>query len=202
MQPYPPPPDSITGVILAGGRARRMGGVDKGLVPFAGRPLVAWAIDRLRPQVGRLIINANRNQQQYATYGYPVIGDTIDGFQGPLAGFVSAMAAAQGDWIVTVPCDGPYLAADLVARLCAALDSEGAEMAVATDGKRLQPVYALLPVSLAASLHQFLDEGERKIDLWYARHRVALADLGDRPESFVNINTQQDSERLEQESQR
>ena len=107
------------------------------------------------------------------------------------------MAAVSTPWMVTVPCDGPFLAPDLVGRLCAALEREGAEIAVATDGARMQPVYALLPVALAPSLEAFLAEGERKIDLWYARHRVALADLSDRPESFANINSEADSARLE-----
>lgn len=189
--------ETITGVILAGGRARRMGGLDKGLVPFAGRPLVEWVLDSLAPQVGTILINANRNGETYAALGHPVIEDRIEGFQGPLAGFASAMAAVSTPWIVTVPCDGPFLAPDLVERLCTALERGGAEIAVATDGVRMQPVYALLPVSLAPSLNAFLDEGERKIDLWYARHRVALADLSDRAESFANINSEADTARLE-----
>lgn len=202
METQSPIPETITGVILAGGRARRMGGVDKGLAPFAGRPLIEWVIDGLTPQVGNLLINANRNKDQYGSYGHPVISDASADFQGPLAGFVSAMAAAETQWIATVPCDGPFLAPELVARLCTAVDREQAEIAVATDGLRMQPVYALLPVSLAASLRQFLAEGERKIDLWYSRHRVALADLSDRPDSFVNINSRQDSARLERQVQR
>jgi molybdopterin-guanine dinucleotide biosynthesis protein A len=169
-----------------------MGGRDKGLVKFRGRPLVDWVIAGLRPQVAVLAINANRNQQAYAAFGYPVIPDQIEGSQGPLAGFASAMAVADTPWIVTVPCDGPFLAPDLVERLCAALVGAGAEIAVATDGKRTQPVYALLPVALAPSLHTFLAAGERKIDLWYARHQVALTDFSDRPESFANINSEAD----------
>ncbi len=197
-QPTPRPRrETITGVVLAGGRARRMGGQDKGLVPFAGRPLVEWVLAALAPQVRTLLINANRNQAAYASLGHPVIEDRIEGFQGPLAGFASAMAAVSTPWMVTVPCDGPFLAPDLVGRLCAALEREGAEIAVATDGARMQPVYALLPVALAPSLETFLAEGERKIDLWYARHRVALADLSDRPESFANINSEADTARLE-----
>ncbi len=189
--------ETITGVVLAGGRARRMGGQDKGLVPFAGRPLVEWVLAALVPQVGTLLINANRNQETYGSLGHPVIEDRIEGFQGPLAGFASAMAAVSTPWMVTVPCDGPFLAPDLVERLCAALEREGAEIAVATDGARMQPVYALLPVALAPSLTAFLNEGERKIDLWYARHRLALADLSDRPETFANINSEADCARLE-----
>jgi molybdenum cofactor guanylyltransferase len=194
-----PDKETITGVILAGGQARRMGGRDKGLVAFRGRPLVAWVIAALEPQVARLTINANRNQETYESFGHPVIADRIEGFQGPLAGFASAMGAVGTPWIATVPCDGPFLAPDLVKHLCAALRREGAELAVATDGRRVQPVYALLPVALAPSLHAFLGAGERKIDLWYARHRVALADLGDRPESFANINSDGDAALLQKE---
>lgn len=192
--------EEITGIILAGGQARRMGGSDKGLVRFRGQPLVKWVIAALVPQVGPLLINANRNRDDYARFGFPVIADDLDGFQGPLAGFSSAMAAARTPWIVTAPCDGPFLAPDLVERLRAALVREDAELAVATDGLRMQPVYALLPVALAPSLHRFLADGERKIDLWYARHRVALADLGDRPGGFANVNSEADVATLEGEA--
>ena len=191
--------ENITGVVLAGGMARRMGGQDKGLVPFAGHPLVQWVIDALSPQVSTLVINANRNGATYAAYGYPVIADDIDGFQGPLAGFASAMVAAETSWIVTLPCDGPFPAPDLVERLCAALAEQDAEIAVASDGNRMQPVYALIPVSLAPSLQAFLASGERKIDRWYAEHRVALANFSDRPDAFANINSADDSARLERE---
>jgi molybdopterin-guanine dinucleotide biosynthesis protein A len=180
---------SITGVILAGGQGRRMGGVDKGLALYVGRPLIEWVITALRPQVDALLINANRNLERYARYGVPVIADLAPGFQGPLAGIRSAMRAARTPWIVTLPCDGPYPAPDLVERLVLALSAADAELAVASDGVRNQPVYALLPVRLAASLDDYLAGGERKVALWYARHRVAVADLSDRPESFININT-------------
>jgi molybdopterin-guanine dinucleotide biosynthesis protein A len=193
----PPTPAEITGVILAGGKARRLNGRDKGLEPFSGRPLVEWVVAALAPQVGGLVINANRNQETYGRLGYPVIADQLDDFQGPLAGFASAMAAASTPWILTVPCDGPFLAPDLAARLVAALKRDDAELAVASDGRRMQPVHALLPVSLAPNLAAFLSEGERKIDRWYARHRVAVADLSDRPESFANINSEADFARLQ-----
>ena len=187
---------SITGVILAGGQARRMGGVDKGLAPFAGRPLIEWVIEGLRPQVDRLLINANRNLDCYAGYGFPVIGDLEPGFQGPLAGIRSAMQAARTEWILTVPCDSPYPAPDLVERLIAALCAADAELAVASDGVCIQPVHALLPVRLADSLIAALGAGERKVDRWYARHRVALADFSDRPDCFLNINTRADADGL------
>ena len=184
-----PAPTAITGVILAGGAGRRLGGADKGLVPFRGRPLIEWVLDALRPQVGALLISANRNLERYATYGVPVVTDREPGFQGPLAGIHAAMLAAPTPWIITLPCDGPYPAPDLAARLALALSAQGAELAVASDGRRIQPVQALLPVRLAPALGEFLAGGERGVSHWYARHRMAVADLGDQADTFCNINT-------------
>lgn len=189
--------DEITAVILAGGRGRRMGGVDKGLVEFNERPLIEHVIEAIAGQVRTLMINANRNLVQYQRFGYPVIADSISDYQGPLAGFLAAMEVAQTPYIVTVPCDGPLLAPDLVERLVAALERESAEIAVAHDGKRIQPVYALIPVALKPSLQRYLQDGDRKIDLWYARHQVALADFSDLPASFMNINTEEERDRLQ-----
>lgn len=189
--------EKITGVILAGGRARRMGGRDKGLEWFAGRPLVDWVIDALIPQVSEVMINANRNRAIYAVRGHRVIADEIEGFQGPLAGVASAMATVTTPWIATLPCDSPFPAPDLVERLCAALTGEGAEIAVAADGNRIQPVYALIPIALASSLREFLLSGERRIGLWYAQHQIAVADLSDCPEGFANINSAADLQLLE-----
>jgi molybdenum cofactor guanylyltransferase len=193
-------PASITGVILAGGRGRRMGGNDKGLVEFAGRPLIEHVIEVLSPQVGALMINANRNQDTYAAYGYPVIRDELDDYQGPLAGFYSAMQAAATDYILTVPCDGPLLSSELVPRLTRALSNNEAEIAVAHDGKRMQPVYALLPTRLRNNLKEFLESGDRKIDRWYAWHTVALADCADMPDMFRNINTPAERDQLQRET--
>ncbi|MBP6583464.1 MAG: molybdenum cofactor guanylyltransferase [Chromatiaceae bacterium] len=191
-----PTRDNITGVILAGGRARRMGGQDKGLIPFGGRPLVAWIIEALGPQVGRILINANRNTEAYAALGYPVVADCIAGFQGPLAGIATAMAVAETPWILTLPCDGPYPPPDLAQRLAAALTQADTEIAVARDAERLQPVHALLPVALALNLHRYLAAGERRIDTWYAQHRLALADFSDCPLGFANLNAPQDAQWL------
>lgn len=187
----------VTGVVLAGGRARRMGGQDKGLIELAGRPLVEHALAALGPQVAALMINANRNLERYRAYGHPVVADRVGDFSGPLAGMASALERATTGWIVTVPCDSPNVPADLVARLLAARAREDAELAVAHDGERLQPVFALLDRALLPSLEGFLAEGERKIDRWYARHRYARADFSDHPEAFLNANTPQDLERLE-----
>lgn len=191
------PVTPVTGVILAGGRGSRMGGVDKGLVPFAGRPLVEWVIAALAPQVDRLLISANRSLAAYRAYGHAVVTDLEPGYQGPLAGMLSAMRAADEGWILTLPCDGPLAPPDLRARLADALTAQRSEIAVATDGRRTQFVHALLPVSLAPSLERFLASGERRSADWYAGHRVALVDFGDQAERFVNLNAPDEALDLE-----
>ena len=190
---------NLTAVILAGGRGRRMGGSDKGLVDLDGMPLIAHVLNVIAPQVGRVLINANRNAAQYEAFGYPVVNDALDGFQGPLAGFASAMAAASTPYILTLPCDGPLVPQDYAARMIDALENSGSEIAVAHDGDRMQPVHALLPVGLMANLEGYLAQGDRKIDLWYARCQVALADFSDCPGAFRNINTPQDRVQLQKE---
>jgi molybdenum cofactor guanylyltransferase len=186
-------PAAIIGTILAGGQARRLGGVDKGLIEVAGRPMIEWIIEALAPQVDAILINANRNPDRYCRYGFPVIGDLLPNHQGPLAGFAAAMAEVPGDAaVLTVPCDSPAPPPDLAARLTGALEAGDAELAVAHDGERLQPVYALIPAALRESLNAFLASGERKIDLWYARHRMATADFSDCPERFLNLNRPED----------
>lgn len=182
------PPHEITGVVLAGGRGSRMGGEDKGLVILDGRPMVAHVIARLKDQVGEIMISANRNQERYAALGYRVVPDLLRDYQGPLAGMASALKVATTPYVVTVPCDSPLIGDDLVARLAAALVREDAEVAVAHDGERTHPVFLLLKRALLPSLLAFLDSGERKIDLWFARHRVALADFKDCPQAFINVN--------------
>lgn len=200
-QPAAPgyPRAEVTGVVLAGGRARRMGGRDKGLVEVAGLPMAVHVARALHPQVGSLLLNANRNAAEYARItGCRVIADRVGEFAGPLAGMASAMQAAATPWLLTAPCDSPLIAPDLGPRLHAALADADARIAVATDGERLQPVFALLHCGLLADLVEYLDSGERKIDRWYARHRTAEVLLADRAEMFLNINTPGDRERLEQ----
>lgn len=193
------PGERIVGVILAGGRARRMGGRDKGLLTLAGQPLAAYAVRSLRPQVGEIIINANRNISDYEALGYRVVSDCIDDFCGPLAGMLSAMNATDADYLLTVPCDSPLLPADYAHRMFAALAGEEAELGVAHDGDRLQPVFALLSIQLLPSLRDYLERGERKIDRWFARHRMALTDFSDNPQMFRNINTPEELTILERE---
>lgn len=176
-----------------------MDGKDKGLVELANRPLIEYVIDAIKPQVETILLNANRNQEQYSRYGYPVISDTLADYQGPLAGFMCALKSATTSHIVTLPCDGPFLPDDLVERLIFTLTDNNAEIAIAHDGDRMQPVYSLIPTALSSSLSAFLESGERKIDLWYKQHRVALADFSDCPETFRNINTAEQRDQLQNE---
>lgn len=194
--------DDVTGVVLAGGRATRMGGVDKGLVPVNGRPMIAWVIDVLRPQVADVLVNANRNLGQYRVLGCPVIDDGDREFRGPLAGIASGMRAASSKYVAFAPCDSPLVCGDLVARLHAALSLAGARIAVAHDGDRLQPVFALLECSLRDDLMRYLDSGGRKIDRWYAEHGYASADFSDVAESFANINAPDEKRALEMKLER
>jgi molybdopterin-guanine dinucleotide biosynthesis protein A len=186
----------IDAVILAGGRARRMGGVEKGLVEIAGRPMIEWTLDALRPQVDRVIVNANRSRPAYERFGVEVVADRIQGFQGPLAGLHAAFSAADGDYLLCVPCDAPRLPADLVARLSRALDSEGAEIAVAEAGGRLHSLHALFDRRLAPDLEARLADGERKPDRWYASRRCVRVDFDDQPDRFINVNTPDQRETL------
>lgn len=179
----------ITGLILAGGAARRMGGGDKGLTKLAGKPLIEYALTRLAPQVDALIINANRNAARYADYGHPVVADEREGFQGPLAGMARGLKAAETEFMVCAPCDSPLLPQDLVERLFRQLREQDAELSVAHNGERLQPVFTLMRAALADSLLAFLDGGGRKIDQWFQRHRLAVADFSDQPEAFSNVNS-------------
>jgi len=189
----------ITAVILAGGQGRRMGGKDKGLLKFNGAPLIEILIGELERQAVATIINANRNLDRYQAFGLPVISDRLADYQGPLAGFASAMDSVDTDFILTLPCDGPILAADYVERFVASQQQSGAPICVAFDGERLQPVHALIRVDLRASLNRFLDGGDRKIDRWYALHDYAQTDFSDCADMFRNINTPSDQQSLQAE---
>ena len=194
----PYPGRDITGVVLAGGRARRMGGVDKGLVEVGGEAMVVHALKGLSPQVGALLINANRNQQRYAELGHcEVVADGDGDYAGPLAGMASAMRHAATRYILTVPCDSPLLAGDLGERLYRALLAADAELCVARDQERMQPVFALLECALYQSIVDYLQSGGRKIDAWYAGRRIAEADFSDHADMFMNINTPEDRDILE-----
>ena len=187
----------ITGIVLAGGQGSRMGGVDKGLAPFRGKALVAHVIERLAPQVDELLVNANRNPEAYAAFGHRVIADEIPGFAGPLAGFERGLAHARGALVATVPCDSPFVPPDLVARLRAALEAQGADIAVAKTGDQPHPVFCLMRRSVHPSLAGFLASGQRKIDKWYAALRVTEVAFDDEAEAFANINTRDELAGLE-----
>jgi molybdenum cofactor guanylyltransferase len=187
----------ITAVILAGGQGRRMGGQDKGLIDFNGRSLAAILVERLEQQGVDIVINANRNLTKYRQFGHPVISDQLEDYQGPLAGFASAMAAVDNPFILTLPCDGPLLTEDYLARFIDAYAGKPAAILVADDGERLQPVHALLRVDLLPSLTGFLDSGDRKIDRWYAQHDYTRVDFSDCAGMFRNINTASDRDTLQ-----
>ena len=179
----------ITGVVLAGGRARRMGGEDKGLLDYRGRPLAAYALAALRQVAGPIFVNANRNAQTYARLGYPVIADLSGAFDGPLAGLLSAMRAAKTEYVMTVPCDSPLFDGALLGRLYAKLLEEAADICAAHDGERMQPVFLIARRRLADNLAEYLASGQRKVDIWLKSQRLALADYSDHPELFANANT-------------
>ena len=198
----------ITGLILAGGRGSRMGGIDKGLQNFRGLPLALQALKRLQLQsqpLQEVLINANRNLSAYKSLGVPVWPDSIDGFVGPLAGFVTGLERCQTPLLLTVPCDTPLFPLDLVERLVHALNLEGADLAMAAapeaDGTvRTQPVFCLLKTELLESLVKFTQGGGRKIDAWTAQHRCAIVPFnlpGDSPQAFTNANTLAELQQLE-----
>lgn len=192
------PRQAVTGLVLAGGRARRMGGDDKGLLQVAGRPMARWVADALAAQCDRVLVNANRNAERYRSItGQAVVADGVEGFAGPLAGMAAGLAACDTPLMVCAPCDSPLVAPDLVSRLRAALGTERAALAVAHDGSRMQPVFALLRRELRPDLEAFLAGGGRKIDAWYAQHACALADFRDRESMFLNVNTPEDRATLE-----
>lgn len=182
--------ESITGVVLAGGQGRRMGGVDKGLQLLNGKAMVQHVVDRLSPQVNEILVNANQNLERYARLGHRVVPDAIGGFAGPLAGLHSGLQAAGTPLVITVPCDSPFLPADLVARLRAALG--GNDLAVAKTGAQAHPVFALVRRSLADHLAAYLAGGGRKIDAWYASLKVVEVPFDDEARAFDNINTREE----------
>ncbi len=187
----------ITGVILAGGQGKRLGGVDKGLVTLHGKPLIEHVIAVLQPQVGGMLISANRNLEVYSAYGFPVVADVIGDYDGPLAGMLSAMRAAGTPYILTAPCDAPRLPADLAQRLCAALARANADAAVAASGGQMQPVFALLRTRLAGELQKFLEAGGRGVGEWMRRLPAAVSDFPGGEGFFMNINTAEELRNIE-----
>lgn len=181
------PTPRVTGLILAGGAGRRMGGTDKGLLPYRGRPLVAHAIERLAPQVDALLISANRNLEAYAAFGHPLVGDALPEYPGPLAGLAAGLAACATEWLACVPCDCPALPPDLVARLLAAAEAQRAPLAVAVTAEGMQPTFQLCRRELLPALEAWLAAGERRAGLWCRQQNAAEAYFDD-PAAFANFN--------------
>ncbi|EIF30237.1 molybdopterin-guanine dinucleotide biosynthesis protein A, proteobacterial [Burkholderia sp. Ch1-1] len=202
-----PTREHITGLLLAGGRGTRMGGADKGLQTLHGTPLAAHVLKRLAPQTGTLLISANRHLEAYtalgARFGATVVADTLAGFPGPLAGLLAGLRAAGTGYVLSAPCDSPWLPAELAQRLAHALDSNGADIAMVstTDAHgqvSLHPVFALLRRDLADDLSAFLEAGERKVRAWYARHKTVEVVFTDE-RAFYNINSLQELADLERD---
>jgi molybdopterin-guanine dinucleotide biosynthesis protein A len=183
---------SVTGLILAGGRGSRMGGVDKGLQAFRGKRLVDHVYERFAPQVGGIIINANQNHEEYKTFGVRVVSDAIGGYAGPLAGLHAGLSVSKRPFLASVPCDSPFLPADLIERLYQRIDETGAELAVAKTGEQPHPVFSLMRRGVLDHLTDFLKGGGRKIDAWYATLNVVEVGFDDEPEAFSNINTREE----------
>jgi molybdenum cofactor guanylyltransferase len=204
-----PSREEITGVILAGGRGTRMGQVDKGLQPFRGKSMAAHVIERLAPQVAWIAINANQNLDQYASFGVPVWPDDLQGFEGPMAGLETALRRCTTEYLVTAPCDSPFLPTDLVERLSAALDANGADLALAETEEpddsgemRVQPhpVFALVKKSALPHLASFLATGGRRMDGWYGAIKVVRVRFDD-ASAFRNINTMRELQQFESEQE-
>lgn len=190
---------NVAGVLLAGGLSRRMGGGDKGFRAVGGVPIIERAMNAAKPQVAALVLNANGDPARFAGFGLPVAADVVGGFAGPLAGILTGLEWARINvpscsWVLSIPTDAPFLPADLVARMMARLDAEGAELACARSGDQIHPVIGLWPVRLADDLRKaMVDEDMRKIDRWTARYRIAVADWPTEPyDPFFNVNTPDD----------
>jgi molybdenum cofactor guanylyltransferase len=179
----------VTGVILAGGLARRMKGQDKGLVNFKSKPLVSYAVAAMSAVADQTIINANRNIPEYQKFGLPVISDQTDNFDGPLAGVLSAMSFAKIGILLIMPCDSPLISAHHLQKLLTTLANHNADVAVAFDGQRLHPVFLAIKTALKSSLEAYLQSGQRKMETWLIQQNTVRADFSQEPDIFLNINT-------------
>ena len=166
--------ENITAVILAGGMGRRMNGLDKGLVELNGRPMISYVIDVMKPNVHQVLINANRNLEEYGNLGVDVVTDSSEGFQGPLAGFEAGISRAKTPWVFTCPCDSPIQSTQLLPTMWQHIKGSDANIGLAYDGERTHPVFSLLKTSLLPSLREYLAAGDRKIDRWFAQHKLCL----------------------------
>ncbi len=197
----------VIGCILAGGLARRMGGGDKGLIRLGGRLVLDHVLDRLKPQVSQVMLNANGDPTRFADYGLPVVPDSVEGFAGPLAGVLAGLEWArdntQAEWVATAATDTPFFPVDFVTRMLAAIEAAGADMACAASDGRHHPVFGLWPVRLAADLrHALVEEDIRKVDLWTARHKLVAVEFATQPhDPFFNVNRPEDVEEAERIAQ-
>lgn len=187
----------VAGVILAGGRARRMDNQDKGLVHFNGRPMIGYAIAALEPVVDCVLINANRNLDQYRQFGKPVISDQTDSFDGPLAGILTAMIHAEAEVLLVIPCDSPLVKTEHLQKLLATRAENDADVAIAFDGDKMHPVFLAIRMALQNSLQGYLDSGQRKVGVWLQQQNWVRADFSREPEIFTNINTMAELSRLQ-----
>ena len=192
----------VSAIILSGGRATRMNGVDKGLVMLQNKPLIAHVITQLKPHVDEILINANREIAAYEAFGYPVLQDendqdTLEKFIGPLAGFLLGLKHAKHDYILTVPCDSPLLPLDLAERLYNGMAASRMDIAVASSASNTHPVFCLMKKSLLPSLQTYIESGERKVSAWQKSQRYVEVDFSDCADAFVNLNTLEDLKTLE-----
>ncbi|MEH6472857.1 MAG: molybdenum cofactor guanylyltransferase MobA [Halopseudomonas sp.] len=178
----------LSAIILAGGQGQRMGGADKGLVDLQQARLIEHVLNRITPQVSHVMISANRNQPEYQRYGFPVLTDRLDGFQGPLSGIAEGLTEVETPWLVVVPCDSPRLPRDLAQRLSAPINDQ-VLAAIAHDGQYLQPAFNLLHRSLLPSLRSYLDGEGRKLGQWLRQQDPVIVDFSDQPSSFINLNS-------------
>jgi molybdenum cofactor guanylyltransferase len=190
----------ITAVILAGGRATRMGGIDKGLVLLDQKPLIEYVIEVLESEVDEILISANRNIESYQVYGYPIVADRLPNFAGPLAGLLAAMEQASHQWVLCVPCDAPFIQVELIQQLKKAVNSHQVPISVAFDGVRLQPTFSLYSKDLYPDLGAFIARGNHAIKHWIKQNKYTSVNLSHTMDSFINLNTLKDIEDYEKKN--
>lgn len=188
--------ERTSALILAGGRGSRLDGIDKGLIAYAGRPIIEHLLKQLQEQAPQIIISANRNIERYQAYKLPVIMDEKSNYAGPLAGISAAMQAIPAEYLLTLPCDAPLIPHDYLKRMANALCQESADIAIATDGNNLQYVHALIPVRLHQHLQKYLQAGHRRVGEWLRQHSFTAVDFSDQVDAFNNINTEADRLKL------
>jgi molybdopterin-guanine dinucleotide biosynthesis protein A len=179
----------VTGVILAGGLARRMNNQDKGLIDYKGRPMVSYVIDAMAAVTDELIINANRNLDQYQQFCFPVVTDQTDSFDGPLSGLLTAMMYAGDGVLLVAPCDSPLIKAEHLQKLLSVRIENDADVAAAFDGERVHPVFLAVKTALKTDLQAYLDSGQRKLESWLQQQKMVKADFSGESQLFINLNT-------------